>query len=927
MTSRGAFPGLLGRRNECLVLDDLLAGARSGRSGVLVLRGEAGIGKTELLNYVVERATGCRVVRAAGVQSEMELSHAGLHQLCAPLLSGIDDLPEPQRDALCTAFGLRGGAAPDRFLVGLATLSLLADAGGNQPLVCLIDDAQWLDRASAQSLEFVARRLLAESVVLVFAVRSPSVREPTVGESITGLPELPVTGLTESDSRKLLDSVVTGPLDHRVRSRIIAETRGNPLALLELPRGLAPVDLADGFVRPDVRPLSSQIEQGFLRRVQSLRAETQRLLFTAAAEPVGDVTLLRRAAERLGIAVDTAVEHAEASGLITFGTWVRFRHPLVRSAAYGAAGLDGRREVHRALAEATDARLDPDRRAWHLACATAGPDETVAAELERLAGRAQARGGIAAAAAFLDRAAELTPDPARRGARALAAAQAKYQAGAFDAARGLADVAELGSLDALGSAQAKLLRGQIMSASKSASAGLPLLLDAAKRLEPLDAGLARETYRDAIYAALTAGRLPKGGVLEVAKAVLSAPRPAEPRRDDLLLEGIARLTTEGYAVGTPMVLDALAAFRTEEVSGAEGLGWLPLACRLAHSTWDFESWSVLSAGLVDLARGTGALTVLPSALLLRLSNRVFAGNLADADSLVVEATAIGEATGSRFFAHYGALVVEPWKGREPETRQAIEAITQDLLLRGEGKVVTATQWAAAVLYNGLGRYEEAYVAAKRGCENPQELGLYLQSMVELVEASAHLGRPEDAAGTVRTIHAMAQASGTDWALGTSARTRALVSDGETADALYREAIERLGRTEVRTELARVQLLYGEWLRRENRRADARAHLAVAHEMLRQIGAEAFAERARRELQATGAKVRKRAAATHEALTPQEAQIARLAGEGLTNSEIGAQLFISPHTVEWHLRKVFSKLGISSRKEIRTMRLEGEATSA
>jgi DNA-binding CsgD family transcriptional regulator len=673
--------------------------------------------------------------------------------------------------------------------------------------------------------------------------------------------------------------------------------------------------------------LSSQIEQGFLRRVQSLPAETQRLLVIAAAEPVGDVTLLRRAAERLGIAVDAAAAHAEASGLITLGTWVRFRHPLVRAAAYRAASVDDRREVHKALADATDDQRDPDRRAWHLARATAGPDEMVAAELERSAERAQARGGVAAAAAFLDRSAELTPDPVRRGARALAAAQAKYQAGAFGAAQELADAAELSPLDELRAAQSTLLRGQIMSASKSASAGLPLLLNAAKRLEPLDAGLARETYRDAIYAALTAGRLEKGGVLDVARAVLSAPPSAEPTRDDLLLDGVARVTREGYAVGAPMVLQALTAFRTDEVSREKGLGWLPLACRMAHSTWDFESWSVLSARLVDLARESGALSVLPSALLLRLSNRVFAGDLTSADSLVVEASAIGEATGSSFFAHYGALVVEPWKGRESATNQAIEAVTQDLLLQGEGKVVTATQWAAAVLYNGLGRYEEAYVAAKRGCENPQELGLSLQSTVELIEASVRLGRPAHAAEAVRRISDMAQASGSDWALGTSAGVRALVSEGQVADALYREAIERLSNTEVRMETARVRLLYGEWLRRENRRVDARAQLGTAYEMLSHIGAAAFAERARRELQATGAKVRKRTAATHAALTPQEEQIARLAGDGLTNPEIGAQLFISPHTVEWHLRKVFSKLGIASRKEIRTVRLEGEAQSA
>ncbi|WP_406440320.1 AAA family ATPase [Streptomyces sp. NBC_01613] len=922
MTSRGSRAGLLGRRTECRILDDLLAGARSGRSAALVLRGEAGIGKTELLRYLLDHAGGCRVVRAAGVQSEMELSYAGLHQLCAPLLAGLDSLPEPQRDALRTAFGLRGGDAPDRFMVGLATLSLLADAGGSEPLVCLIDDAQWLDRVSAQTLEFVARRLFAESIVLVFAVR-----EPTAVEMLAGLPELPVTGLTEGDSRKLLASVVTGPLDHRVRDRIVAETRGNPLALLELPRGLTPVDLAGGFVRPDAQPLSGQIEQGFLRRIESLPAETQRLLFTAAAEPVGDVMLLRRAAERLGIAMDAAAMDAEAAGLITLGAWVRFRHPLVRSAAYRAAGRDGRRDVHRALADATDAQLDPDRRAWHLARATAGPDETVAAELERSADRAQARGGVAAAAAFLDRAAELTPDPVRRGARALAAAQAKYQAGAFDAARELADAAELGPLDELGSAQSKLLRGRIMSASKSASAGLPLMLEAAKRLVPLDSRLSRETYRDAIYAALTAGRLPRGGVLEVAEAVLSAPTPAEPTRDDLLLDGVARVTTEGYAVGAPMLLQALASFRTDEVSKEEGLGWLPLACRLAHSVWDFDTWSVLSKRLVDQARETGALSVLPSALLLRLSNRVFAGDLANADSLVAEAASIGEATGSSFFAHYGALVVEPWKGREAATHQAIEAITQDRLLRGEGKVVTATQWAAAVLYNGLGRYEDAYAAARRGCENPQELGLSLQSTVELIEASVRLGRPAQAAEAVRRISDMAQASGTDWALGTSAGVRALVSEGQAAEALYREAIERLGNTAVRMDLARSRLLYGEWLRAENRRADARAELGAAHEMLNHIGAEAFAERARRGLKATGAKVPRRTAATRSALTPQEAQIARLAGDGLTNPEIGAQVFLSPHTVEWHLRKVFSKLGISSRKEIRTMRLDGTATSA
>ncbi|GAA2332147.1 AAA family ATPase [Streptomyces kunmingensis] len=920
MVRDGARTGLIGRRDECQVLDDLLARARAGRSGVLVVRGEAGIGKTELLNHLADRATGCRVVRAAGVQSEMELSYAGLHQLCAPLLPQLDDLPEPQRNALRTAFGMRVGDAPDRFLVGLATLSLLAAAVGDEPLLCLVDDAQWLDRVSAQTLGFVARRLFAESVLLVLAVRESGSRE-----ILADLPELPVRGLKESEARRLLDSVVTGPIDQRLRDRIVAETRGNPLALLELPRGLTAVDLAGGPAGPETRTLSSQIEAGFLRRIRSLPPEAQQLLLIAAVEPIGDVALLRHAAERLGISVDAAVTHAEASGLMTLGTWVRFRHPLVRSAAHRAAGFEERRRVHRALADSLDAGLDPERRVWHLASATTEPDETVAAELEGSAGRAHARGGIAAAAAFLHRATELTPDPVHRGTRALAAARAKYQAGAFDVARELVDAAELSHLDEVGAGRATLLRGQLMSATKSAGAGLPLLLEAAERLQPYDSALAGQTYRDAIYAALTAGRLARGGVRDVAEAVLSVPgRVGTASREDLLLTGLAQVIVEGYSVGAPRLLEAVAAFRTEELSREDGLGWLPLVCRMAHNTWDFDSFSELSARLVDLARGNGALAVLPSALLLRLSSRVFAGDLRGADTLAAEAKAIGEATGSSFFAHYGELVVEPFKGRESTTRQAIEALTHDRLLQGEGKVTTATQWAAAVLGNGLGRYEEAYAAAERGCENPQELGLSLQSRVELVEAAVQLGRTAQAAEAVRTIETMARAGGTPWALGISAATRALVSEGQAADDLHREAIEQLDAAGARMDSARARLRHGEWLRGEQRQAEARIRLGEAHEMLADAGAEAFAERARQELQAAGVKVRKRTAATPAVLTAKEVEIARLAQGGCTNPEIAARLFLSPHTVEWHLRKVFTKLGISSRKEIGSTQLEGMA---
>jgi DNA-binding CsgD family transcriptional regulator len=922
MASRGSEPQLRGRQIECEALDRLLATVQAGHSSVLVLRGEAGIGKTALLEHARSKASGCRVARAAGVESEMELPFGGLHQLCAPFLDNLCRLPDPQRDALETAFGLSAGSPPDRFLVGLAVLSLLADAARKEPLICLVDDAQWLDKVSAQTLAFIARRLLAEPIGLVLAVR-----EPGLEHELRGLERLEVGRLSDGDARILLSSVTPGRLDEQVRDRIVAEAQGNPLALLELPRGLTAAELAGGFGRPDARPLVNQIEQSFLRQVRSLPAGTQRLLLIAAAEPVGDVTLLTRAAELLGIEA-TAVAPAEAAGLITIGTRVRFRHPLVRSAAYRMAVLEERQAVHRALADATDPRADPDRRAWHLANAAGGPDETVAAELERSADRAQARGGVAAAAAFLERAAELTPDTALRGPRALAAARAKYQAGGYDAALELLDAAELSPLDERELARSELLRGQIVFASRGASTALPLLLKAAKRLGPLDVGLARETYRDALYAAFTAGRLPNGAQLpDVAKAVLAAPPGPPPERNDLLLNGVALMATEGYAVGAPMVRQALDAFCSEGVSRVDGLGWLPLASRAAFNLWEFDNWSVLSARLVDLARETGALSVLPSALLLLVSNRVLAGEISFADSLVAEAAAIGEATASRFIPQYAAMVVEPWKGREAATRQATEAVTRDTLLQGEGKVVTATQWASAVLYNGHSRYEEAYVAAEQGYENPQELGLSIRAMVELVEAAARSGRPARAAEVASRLDELAQASGTDWALGMSATVRAQVSDGPAAEALYREAIERLGRTKVRITYARARLLYGEWLRRENRRADAREQLGSAYEMLSQIGVEAFAERARRELQATGETVRKRPADVAADLTPQEAQIARMAGEGMTNPEISAQLFISPHTVEWHLRKVFVKLGISSRKQIRATLLEGATAIA
>jgi DNA-binding CsgD family transcriptional regulator/tetratricopeptide (TPR) repeat protein len=906
---RGGSTTLRGRRGECERLDRLLAGVRGGSSGVLVLRGEAGVGKTALLDYVVESAADLQVVQAAGVESEMELAFAALHQLCAPALDRLGRLPGPQRDALGTAFGLQAGAVPDRFLVGLAVLSLLSEAAGERPLVCVIDDAQWLDKASAQALAFVARRLAADPVLVLFAVREP-------GADLRGLPELVVEGLREADARELLASVVQGPLDERVRQRIVAETRGNALALLELPRGLSQAELAVGFGLAGALPLPGRIEQSFLRRVEGLPAETRLLLVVAAAEPVGDPALVWRAASRIGLSVESA-DCAEAAGLLEIGSRIRFRHPLVRSAVYRAAPLSDRQKVHAALAEATDPQVDPDRRAWHRAQATLGPDEDVAAELERSADRAQQRGGIAAAAAFLERAVGLTPDPARRAQRALAAAQAKHRAGEVGAALALLAEAEAGPPDQFQSVRVDLLRAQIAYSQNRGRDAPPLLLRAAQRLEPLDPSLARETYLDAFWAAQFAGRLVRGcGVMEVAQAALAAPvPPGPPRAFGLLLDGLATQFTEDYAAGVPMLKQAVSAFRSRKISAEEELRWLWLASHAAVVLWDDESWDVLTTRHIQLSREAGALTVLPIALTARISVHVFAGELLAAAELIEEVRTATEAIGSQL-PPYGPVIVAAWKGQEAEAASLIEGTLHEVTSRGEGQGVAAAQYARAVLCNGLGRYEDALAAARLASERPEGLAFSNAGLVELAEASARIGQDECAADAVQRLSERTSASGTDWALGVEARSRALLSDGDPAEHYYHEAIDRLGRTRARAELARAHLLYGEWLRRENRRVDAREQLRTAYMMLTAMGVEAFAERARRELLATGETVRKRTVETAVALTPQEAQIARLARDGHTNSEISTQLFISTRTVEWHLGRVFGKLGISSRRQLR-----------
>jgi DNA-binding CsgD family transcriptional regulator len=788
-------------------------------------------------------------------------------------------------------------------------LSLLSEAAQERPLLCVIDDAQWLDRESAQALAFVARRPLAESVLVVFAAREPSV-------DFGGLPELVLEGLQDADARDLLGSVVRWPLDEQVRDQIVAETRGNPLALLELPRGLSSAELAGGFGLPDVLPLSGRIEESVLRRVDSVPEKTRLLLVVAAADPVGDPALVWRAARKLGLSIEVA-GYAEAAGLLTIAGRVVFRHPLARSAVYRAASVSDRQKVHAALAELTDPQFDPDRRAWHRAQATSGLDEEVAAELERCAGRAQARGGLAAAAAFLERAVALTPDPPQRAARALAAAQAKHLAGASDAALGLLAIAQAGPLDELGWARVDVLHAQIGYSRNRGSDAPQLLRRAAKRLERVDLDLARETYLEALWAAGHAGRLaPGGGVIEVARAALSAPMPSRPlRAPDLLLDGLATQFTRGYAAGLPMLKRAVNAFRSTNISREEERRWMWLAGEAALMVWDDESWDVLAARHTQLAREAGALAVLPIALTISIAARTLTGELPAAAQLIEEVRTLTEATGGHL-PPYGPLTFAAWQGREGDASRLIELTMRDVTSRGEGQAVAAVHWARAVLYNSLGRYGEAAAAAGLASEHPEGLAFSTTALVELVEAATRTGQVELAADALKQLSERTTASGSDWALGNEARSRALLSEGEPAERLYREAIERLGRTRVRAELARAQLLYGEWLRRHNRRVDAREQLRAAHQMLTAMGIEGFAERARRELLATGETVRRRGDDTPDELTAQEAQIARLAGEGRTNLEIGAELFLSSRTVEWHLRKVFTKLGISSRRQLR-----------
>ena len=901
---------LVGRHPECSAVDELLRQVSDGASGALVVRGEPGIGKSAILDYAAKAAGGFLVLAVTGIESEMEVVFSGLQQACAPMAGRLGQLPPPQADALRVAFGLSAATVPPaRFLVGLGALGLIAEAAAARPVLCVVDDAQWIDRASLHALGFAARRLQRESVAMIFGARAGF----AVPE-LAGLTELALGGLTEADARVLLTAAVPGRLDEQVQDRIVAEAAGNPLALLEFSHEITESgDLAGGFgVSPGVaRPLADRVAERFLARVAALPAATRRLLLLAAAEPLGDPGLLRRAGLTFGANISDLAP-AELAGLVRLRAQVTFRHPLVRSAIYRSAPAVDRQAAHAALAEATVAEHDQDRRAWHRAHATLGPDEAAAADLERSANRALTRGGPAAAAAFLERAAALSPDPGERARRNLAAAQSKYDAGSPGAAGSLISAAVAGPIDELQRARADQLAARIATVIRTGGDPPGLLLQAARRFGPLDAALARRTYLDAIMSAMILGD-PRGTrwlqVAGAARGAPPAPASVRPRSDDLLLDGLAALANDGYQAALPGLRDALHAFRTEgsedpagaRSTGAVGVLWL--ACQTAMNLWDDAAWVELSGRLLALARVNGALIDYAGALNIAALVAVLSGDFTAAAACNEESDVIAVTTQTYAPVH-GRLALAAWQGRPG----AVAAPGSG----DRGTNRTVRQYTTALLSNSLGRYEEALAAAEPCCENADHLGYPLWALPELAEAAARCGRADLAEEAVARLAETTAMSGADWGLGMLARCRALVSAGEAAEAGYLEAIDRLGRTRIKAHLARAHLLYGEWLRRSKRRGDARAQLRIASEMFTAMGAGAFAARADRELAATGERVRRRDVRPVVELTPQESQIARLASEGRSNPEIAAQLYLSPRTVEYHLSKIFAKLDITSR---------------
>lgn len=920
---------LRGRADECRALEALVRDIENGRSRVLVLRGEAGIGTSTLLGYVADRMRGWQISDAVGSESEMALAYSGLQRLCAPLLGHLGALPAPQRAALGTAFGLSEGAPPNRFLVGLAALSLLAEAAERGPVAWIVDDGQWLDTASRDALHFIGRRLVGghvarrsvmERVAIVCALRTGP-----EGEELADLPELRVAALDDASARALLSETLHGPMDTRVFDRIISEARGNPLAILELPRAWNPDDVAGGYGWPDLRRVPTKIERSYARRWEALSQASRLLALLAAAEPMGDPTLLAHAAALMGLDLAAAAS-AETAGLFRIGARVEFAHPLARSAVYATADTTNRLRAHRALAEVTDAATDPDRRVWHLARATIGPDEGIAAELEHSADRARARGGEAAAAAFLGQAVEHSADPRQRVRRSMAAAAAYVAAGSSESARRFIDIAGDGPAEHVDPVRVGRLHGLLAWTSRNYRDAPALLLSAARRLEDDDPRLARDTYVTAFITAFLAGRLSDDvDAFDVATAANAlACRPvAHATSADLLLRACGALCVDvvrGAAAGRT----ALRNVCDDDGEAADDPRNLFLAVLVALALWDDGSLDELTQRCLVAAREVGALSELEVALNVRAVMLTWfgRGDTPELASAIAEGISIKTASGLTT-PPFAEMIHAAWQGEDAAAaRVLIEENLRDGRSRNQGSRISVSHYAAAVLANSLGDYDEAFAAAVIAAADPAELPCHSWALPELVEAAVRTGRPAAAVEAADRVVAKATATGNAWARGLAARARALTCDDAAAEAHYRASIDHLEHTDVRAELARSHLLYGEWLRRAGRRRDARAQLRIAYDQFTVMGMVAFAQRTGRELAATGASTHKGAAGAPQELTAQELLIATLAQRGYSNAEIGVQLFLSARTIEWHLGKVFAKLGIASRRQLRQLRLSG-----
>jgi DNA-binding CsgD family transcriptional regulator len=908
---------LLDRVRERDRLVQAIASARSGVSDILVLRGEAGIGKTVLLDYAAESVPGLRVVRVVGIESDMELGYAGLHQLLLPFLGRLGTLPAPQVAALGVAFGLREGGPPDRLLVGLAALSLLSAAAAEEPLVCLVDDAQWLDRESALVLAFVARRLQMDQVAMLFAVRDQGV----LPMALEGLPELRLAGLPAAEAHELLAKAVGADLDPAVGARIVAETAGNPMALVELGGELTREQRAGEMALPDPLPIGRRMEILFRHQIRRLPVSTQLLLLAAAADPTGDPELVGRAAVHLGLSA-SARSRARDQGLVSFDPVVRFRHPLIRSAVYYAASLEERRRVHAALAAATDARSDEDRRAWHLAASATEPDEAVALALEQAAGRARDRGGYTAVGAYLARSAELTPDSVRRTGRLLEGARAYCLAGVAGRAREMLDQARPHLDGAYLRGLGLRVEGDICFALSQPEEAARLQLMAVHELATVDRRQARETLLDALNAMGTSGRHTVTGTfadyISAAARAAALPPEAEPTAFDVLLDAFVALTVDGTLAATPLIRQAISRLQDAATDSSLVAFWLATCGYMANSIWEEEHGLALARSAVLAARRQGAVVSLSWLQTVAGGTLVLRGELTAARAAFAERTAIEEAWGTT--CGLGPLLVHAWQGHEDAVRPLLHQVIQEAGGSPSGWRAVWLEYAQAILELGLGRHREAFDCVTDAYRQNQMVEAI--AWPDVVEAASRCGELPAAEALLARMTAPAERSGTGLALGLLARSRALLASDDEAELRYQESIRHLGAVDSPVHLARTQLVYGEWLRRVRRRRDAREQLRSALAAFQRIGAGGFAERTRRELIATGQTAQRRPAAEPTSmLTGQEAQVARLAGTGATNPEIAAQLFISPRTVDYHLGKVFRKLSVSSRRQLSRLDLE------